>query len=33
MGYCQEIFRLPLCEMGTENRRRLEKVLEAYGLI
>ena len=33
MGYCQEIFRLPLCEMGAENRRRLEKVLEEYGLI
>ena len=33
MGYCQEIFRLPLCEMEAENRPRLRAVLESYGLV
>ena len=33
MGYCQEIFRLPMCEMEAENRPRLRAVLESYGLM
>ena len=33
MGYCQEIFRLPMCEMEAENRPRLRAVLESYGLV
>lgn len=33
MGYCQEIFRLPLCEMEPENRRRLKTVLKEYNLL
>ena len=33
MGYCQEIFRLPMCEMEEENRERLRAVLEEYGLL
>ena len=33
MGYCQEIFHLPLCEMEAENRPRLRAVLESYGLV
>ena len=33
MGYCEEIFRLPLCEMSTENRKKLEKVLRSYSLL
>lgn len=33
MGYCEEIFRLPLCEMSTENRKKLEKVLRSYFLL
>ncbi len=33
MGYCQEIFRSPMCEMEPENRERLRGVLAEYGLI
>lgn len=33
MGRCQEQFRLPLCEMGKENRERLVKVLKEYRLV
>ena len=33
MGRCEEIFRLPLCEMGAENRQKLRRVLEEYGLL
>lgn len=33
MGYCQERFRSPMCEMETENRERLADVLAEYGLI
>jgi len=33
MSYCQEVFRLPLCEMEPENRERLKTVLEEYGLL
>ena len=33
MGFCQEIFRLPLCEMEPENREKLKTVLAEYGLI
>jgi 4-hydroxy-tetrahydrodipicolinate synthase len=33
MGWCQEVFRLPLCEMEPENRRRLTDVLEEYALL
>ena len=33
MGYCQEIFRLPMCEMEAENREKLKAVLTEYGLL
>jgi len=33
MGYCEETFRLPLCEMEREHRIALERTLEEYGLI
>lgn len=33
MGYCQELFRLPMCEMEEENRDRLRSVLAEYGLV
>ena len=33
MGRCQEIFRLPLCEMEPANREKLKSVLAEYGLI
>ncbi len=33
MGYCQEIFRSPMCEMEPENRERLRGVLAEYGLL
>ncbi|MBD5155696.1 MAG: 4-hydroxy-tetrahydrodipicolinate synthase [Oscillibacter sp.] len=33
MGHCQEIFRLPMCEMEPENREKLKAVLQEYGLI
>ena len=33
MGYCQETFRLPMCEMETENREKLQAVLAEYGLV
>ncbi|MBD5170210.1 MAG: 4-hydroxy-tetrahydrodipicolinate synthase [Oscillibacter sp.] len=33
MGHCQEIFRLPMCEMEPENREKLKTVLREYGLI
>ena len=33
MGYCQEIFRLPLCEMSEENRKELNQVLKFYSLL
>ena len=33
MGYCQERFRSPMCEMEPENRDRLAGVLAEYGLI
>jgi len=33
MGYCQEVFRLPMCEMEPENREKLKAVLAEYGLI
>lgn len=33
MGYCQERFRSPMCEMEPENRERLTGVLAEYGLI
>ena len=31
MGYCQERFRSPMCEMEPENRERLRGVLAEYG--
>ena len=31
MGYCQEVFRSPMCEMEPENRERLRGVLAEYG--
>ena len=33
MGFCQERFRLPMCEMEEENRARLRTVLAEYGLV
>lgn len=33
MGYCQESFRLPMCEMELENREKLKGVLKEYGLL
>lgn len=33
MGYCQETFRLPMCEMEPENREKLKAVLAEYGLL
>ena len=33
MGYCQEILRLPMCEMEEENRSRLAGVLKEYDLL
>lgn len=33
MGYCQELFRLPMCEMEEENRARLRSVLAEYDLV
>ena len=33
MGYCQEVFRSPMCEMEPENRERLRAVLAEYGLL
>lgn len=33
MGYCQERFRSPMCEMEPESRERLAGVLAEYGLI
>ena len=33
MGYCQERFRLPMCEMEPENREKLKDVLAQYGLV
>ena len=33
MGFCQERFRLPMCEMEEENRARLRAVLAEYGLV
>ena len=33
LGYCKDIFRLPLCEMGSENCKELEHVLKAYSLL
>ena len=33
MGYCQESFRLPMCEMEPENREKLKGALKEYGLL
>ena len=33
MGYCQEILRLPMCEMEPENRYRLQTVLKEFALL
>lgn len=33
MGFCQERFRLPMCEMEPENREKLRGVLAEYGLL
>lgn len=33
MGFCQERFRLPMCEMEEENRARLRTVMAEYGLV
>ncbi len=33
MGYCENILRLPLCEMSAPNRLRLQETLKEYGLL
>jgi len=33
MGMIEEVYRLPMCPMKTENRAKLEKVLAAQGLL
>ena len=33
MGFCQERFRSPMCEMDEENRTKLKEVLASYGLL
>lgn len=33
LGYCQEEFRLPLCPMGIDNRKRLEQLLTDTALL
>ena len=33
MGYCEERFRLPMCEMEPENREKLKAILKEYGLV
>jgi len=33
LGLCSPQLRLPLCEMGAEARKRLEKAMKDYGLI
>ena len=33
MGYCQDILRLPLCDLSPEHRLGLEEVLRTYGLL
>jgi 4-hydroxy-tetrahydrodipicolinate synthase len=33
MGKIKEEFRLPLCKMSDENRKRLKKMLKAYKLL
>ncbi len=33
MGKCTDEMRLPLCPMGTENKKRLEKIMRQMGLL
>lgn len=33
MGLCEEELRLPMCEIGEESRKKLEKILKEYKLI
>ena len=33
MGYCDEVFRLPMCGLSSTHRKQLEAVLESYQLI
>ncbi len=33
MGKIQEEFRLPLCKMSEENRKKLRQILDSYGLV
>jgi len=33
MGYCENVLRLPLCEMSPANRLRLQETLKEYGMI
>ncbi|MFP4643796.1 MAG: 4-hydroxy-tetrahydrodipicolinate synthase [Spirochaetales bacterium] len=33
LGYCEEIYRLPMCELSDENKRTLDGVLDMLGLI
>ena len=32
-GFCEESFRLPLCEMRPENREKTERLLKDYNLL
>jgi 4-hydroxy-tetrahydrodipicolinate synthase len=33
MGLCSDEMRLPMCEMGVENRLKLQRLLKKYALI
>ena len=33
MGMIEEVYRLPMCPMKPENRSRLEKAMQATGLL
>lgn len=33
MGMCEEVYRLPMCEMGAANREKWKGILETMGLI
>ena len=32
-GMCEEIYRLPMCEMSTENKKNWKKILENLGIV
>lgn len=33
LGYCEEVYRLPLCGLSPEDKERVEKVLRSQGLL